>query len=94
MTNQNFDVELRDKAVVRAGLFLYHFDEAISLLALCRKHGVQVLGIDAFDISNGQTRPAMEHSIDFSSGSIIRHEDVLSYLESKRNLGLVFEIIY
>lgn len=94
MINRNFDTELRDKAIVRAGLLLYHFDEAISLLALCRKHGIQVLGIDSFDISNDHTRPVMEHSIDFSSESLIRHEDAVSYLESKRGLGLVFEIIY
>ena len=94
MINRNFDAEMRAKAVVRAGLLLYHIDEAISLVVLCQKHGIQVLGIDSFDISNDHTMPVMEHSIDFSSESPTRYKDAVSYLESKRDLDLVFEIIY
>lgn len=86
---------LSDRVITRGGLSLYRYDDAVLLIALCNNHNIQVLGIDAFSLIDGYTRPMMEHSIDLSNVETIkRNETAYNFLVSKRNLGLVFEVVY
>ena len=86
---------LADKAMIRGGLKLYRYDDAVSLVTLCDIHNIQILGIDAFFVADGYTHPMMEHSIDLSNTETTqRNEVAYKFLESKRNLELVFEIVY
>ncbi len=95
MTFNNFEVPLLKRAINRGGLHLYQHDDAMLLVGLCKKHNIQVLGIDAFFISDGKTHPKMEHSIDLSLYSIIEaNESAYKFLAERNKLDLVYEIIY
>lgn len=94
MKSHNLELALSDKAIARGGLNLYRHADAVHLVKLCKQHNVRILGVDAFVISDGCTRPVMEHSIDFSSQKIQDTEDVYEFLEARKDLDFAFEIIY
>lgn len=93
--NHNFFPILPDKAIIRGGLYLYSYNDAVSLVKICDKRKIKVLGIDAFYIGDGNTHPVMEHSIDFSGERCKQgNERVYEFLKSKQGYNLVFEIVY
>ncbi len=88
-------VGLTDKAIIRGGLQLYHYKEAVLLVESCIKSNIQILGIDAFLVRDGYTQPIMEHSIDLSSyDDACRNDKAYQFLMSRKNLDLVYEIVY
>lgn len=95
MTNNNFEEVLLDRAVIRGGLHLYRCCDAMMLVSLCNENNIQVLGIDAFFISNGKTHPKMGNSIDLSFYNLIEANNIAyRFLEKQAGLDLLFEIIY
>ena len=90
---------LYGKAIIRGGIEMYKYDDAITVIELCSRNNIQVLGIDAFSLSNEHTQPVQEHSIDFTSSTYIENnrandEAAHDFIESKKHLDLVFEIVY
>ena len=95
MRNDSFDSVFLDKAIQRGGLLLFNHADAMQLINLCKDKNIPILGIDAFFISDGYTHPVMEHSADFSRTALIDSFECASqFLESRKGLDLVYEIIY
>ncbi len=95
MTSNNFEDVLLDRAVTRGGLHLYRCCDAMLLVSLCNENNIQVLGIDAFFISNGNTHPKMENSIDLSSYNLIEANRIAyRFLEKQTGIDLLFEVVY
>jgi|GEM_PF-1452999 len=86
---------ITDKATIRGGLYLYNFSDAIDLITYCRDNNLSILGIDAFIISNDQTQPVSEHSIDYSVSSQNGNWDkAITFLQSKSSLNHMYEVTY
>lgn len=81
------------KAIVRGGTHLYRFTEALELVNLCQKSALPVLGIDSFLVTSSKTQPFMEHSVDLSD-SQNSYEEAKVFLNIKKDLGFVFEVVY
>lgn len=85
---------LRTRAINRFGLELYTHDDAIMIVEICMHDKIRILGIDAFDISDGFTHPVMEFSIDYTSTSSSECKpDAKEFLKMQKNLNLVYEIV-
>lgn len=90
-----FDLLLQGKAIRRGGLYLYRYDDAITLINLCTANNLQVFGIDTFFVSDGYTHPIMEHSIDLSNMDASEANiAACRFLDSRKNLDFVYEIVY
>ena len=90
--------EFKDKVIIKAGILLFSADDAITLIGRCQQLGLKILGIDAFKVTANTTQPILKHSIDYSKLNSKIKEDNWSiaknFLKERKNLGLVFEIIY
>ena len=80
-------------AIIRANTHYYEYQDALKLVELCRKNGVQVLGVDSFIITETTTQPFMEHSIDLSYCEN-SHEKAKDFIYQKRKCGFRFEVVY
>lgn len=81
-----------DKATIPACTPFFDADTAIEIIRECKKERIMIYGIDAVKISEYGTQPYMEHSVDYSSVSNV-WDEALTFINSKRNLGLHFEIV-
>jgi hypothetical protein len=79
-------------AVQRGGLFFFHPEKAIEIIEILQTSKVQILGLDAFKITETQTQPVMEHSIDLSFSKNSWNE-ARDFLNNRKTLGLLFEIV-
>ena len=75
---------------------LYTYDNALRLVALCEQHGIPILGIDSFIVTETKTQPYMSHSVDFSSieDKQCTFDMARNFLKSKQLYGFVFEVVY
>ncbi len=91
----NTDIENRilSKAIIKGGLHFYEIADAMPLIDILEEKKIQVLGVDGFTVSDSETIPYMEHSIDLSNETD-SHSKARAFLESKNNLNLVFEVVY
>lgn len=66
--------------------------DALQIIEDCRDRKIRVLGIDGFLITSTTTQPLMEHSVDYSN---IKEawDEAISFIHSKADLGLKFEVI-
>ncbi len=77
----------------RYGIMYFGFEDTLELLALCQKTNTEILGVDAFKLSDGDLiQPFSEHSFDFSSDSY-NYTWIIDFVSSKKDLGLVFEVV-
>jgi hypothetical protein len=58
--------EFVSRGLIRGGILFLRVDEAIEMVKRCREVKVQVIGIDAFILTDRTTQPVMEQSIDLS----------------------------
>lgn len=91
--NNDLEASILSKSAIRGGLHLYKYNEAIKLIELCRQSHLPVLGIDSFKITTTKTEPFLDHSVDLSECKN-SHEAAKEFLESKKMLGFVFEVVY
>ena len=87
-----FEKDFSNKAVIRGGIYLYNFKDAIDLIERCRQFNKRILGIDAFIISETTTQPVSEHSAEFKGQNNWQHAK--EFIQKKKNEGLYFEVVY
>ena len=83
--------EFSKRAIHRASVDLYKFNDAIMLVELCKEHKVPILGIDAFMIYGDKIQPNLEHSIDLSYENDYYHL-ALQFLNNRKNTDFVYEV--
>ncbi len=89
----NIEQSILSKAIIRGNTHYYEYKNAIELVDICHQNGLPVLGIDSFVVTETKTQPFMEHSIDLSD-SQDSHETAKAFLNLKKDLGFVFEVVY
>ncbi|MFB0957514.1 MAG: hypothetical protein QMB61_00675 [Clostridiaceae bacterium] len=82
----------KNHAIIPAYTPYFDAGTAIEIISECKKEQVQIYGIDAVKISEYGTQPFMEHSVDYSYVSNV-WDEALTFIHSKQNLGLHFEIV-
>ncbi|MEF2964205.1 colicin E5-related ribonuclease [Paenibacillus sp. M1] len=87
---------LEDKAIIRGGISLFSTNDALELVQLCEDKNYNILGIDAFIITDTTTQPVMEHSVDFTynSSSSGNWSEAKEFIQQKADYNFVFEIVY
>ena len=86
-----------DKAIIRGGIMFFSKNNALLFIKACKNSNIQILGIDAFYLSENNTQPSLENSVDFSSSEyIIKAGNIYSmainFLKGKDE-KLFFEIV-
>src|SRR5689334_12201497 len=59
--------EFREKGITRGGELHLRATDAIAFVRRCRDRGIQVLGVDAFHLTDTTRQPDMHESIDLTS---------------------------
>lgn len=88
----------KDKAIIRGGIMLFSKEDALLFVKACENNEIQILGMDAFYMTENYMQPSLDNSIDFSSSGYIPKEKNI-YLEAvnflkEKNEELFFEIVY
>lgn len=83
----------RANALARGGLLLFQPNEAMMIVAKLEQARVRVLGIDAFHVTPTVTQPLMEHSIDLAEQIENNWSKAKTFLDVKKQSGLLFEIV-
>ncbi|GGI98345.1 colicin E5-related ribonuclease [Paenibacillus hunanensis] len=78
--------------VKRGDTMYYNAEEALKLISKLKNSKSVIYGIDSVKIGANQTQPYMEHSIDFKN-SKSNWDAASAFIESKANLGLMFDIV-
>lgn len=63
------------------------------LVDICQQRGLPIIGIDSVVVTETKIQPFMEHSVDLSD-SQNSYEDDKIFLNHKKDLGFVFELVY
>lgn len=88
--------EFNGKAIVRGGIHLFSWRDALDLIKCCHLCQRKILGIDSFRITEHTIQPVLEHSVDFSikgksEGNWLEAEN---FIKERVEEELVFEIVY
>ena len=92
---QDLEKQFADRVIERHGLKLLRPADAAEYVARCSKHGIEVLGIDAFRVDGVSIQPMMEHSVDLSLSSAAgsHHQEAANFLESRLDSNLWFVVV-
>ena len=86
--------EFADKGVLRGAVFMLRAQSALEMVRRCREEGIEVLGLDAFRLTEQTTQPLMEQSIDLTKPGEgdcwIRAE---TFLAARTDSDLYFEVV-
>ena len=94
----NVELLFKDKAIQRAGSYVYKKEVAIDFIKECKKLGIEIFGIDAFIIGQNFTEPSMANSVDYTASPYLQSKPenswdmAISFLE-KRDDIYCFEIV-
>jgi hypothetical protein len=91
--SMNIEQPILSKAIIRGNVHYYAYENAIELVDICQRNRLPILGIDSLIVTETKTQPFMEHSIDLSD-SQNSYKDAKAFLDLKKNLGFVFEVVY
>lgn len=88
--------EFRDRAIVKAGTYLFGPQDAIEVVKKCSQIERKILGIDAFVVTDNTVQPFMEHSIDYSVGGLQggNWNEAEQFILERAEMGFVFEVVY
>lgn len=87
--------EFKSKAIVRSGITLFNWRDALALVERCHHLQKKILGIDSFNLTEQTIQPVSEHSIDFSIGKNNGNWlEAKNFIKERINEELVFEIVY
>jgi len=75
------------KAVLKEGVFLLKWSDAIGFIDECETQEIRILGVDAFFFDEKYIKPSLEHSVDFTSKSYIK-KDVSNYDHARRLIAI------
>lgn len=89
----NIEQPIISKAIIRGNTHYYGHENAIELVNICQQNGLPILGVDSFFVTEAKTLPFLEHSIDLSD-SQNSYKDAKAFLNLKKDLGFVFEVVY
>ena len=64
--SEDIEREFRSRTVVPGPTLFLDPEAALEPIRRATESGVRIPGIDGFVISEGKTRPSMEHSVDYS----------------------------
>lgn len=94
MNNTNTIIEsFRRLALERGGLLFFTAKNAILVIEALEQARIRVLGLDAFRVTESETQPLMEESVDLSTASNNTWEDAKHFLNKRSSSGLFFEIV-
>lgn len=90
--------DFKNKAIVRGGMFMFSFADALELVRACHNFRLRILGIDGFFLRGLVVQPTMEFSVDYtlsgiddpSSGNWEKAEE---FLLKHADKGLFFEVV-
>lgn len=89
--------EFISRAVLYTGeLMLLAANDALALVGRAAQLGVPILGVDALFLSRRGTESPIEHTADFSvavSAGDGCWEQADAFIEERRSLGMVFEVV-
>jgi hypothetical protein len=81
-------------ATNRGGLTLFKPSDAVSFIAAARVHGIPVVGVETFVVTESTTEPQMDHILDLSGADA--HCDTWSeaehFISERSTRGYLFEI--
>lgn len=85
---------INENSEKRQGLLnLFSIDNAIKAIEIAKQNEINVLGIDAFRITDTTICPFMEHSIDYSEKKNI-FDDAISFIKERKDMNFLFEITF
>ena len=84
--------EFEARGIVRGGTLMLGSSDAIALVDRAEALEIEVLGIDAFWVTDETTRPDMEHSTDFH---LVERSwrSAREFVVERADLGLMFEVV-
>jgi hypothetical protein len=89
--NNIFD-QFKEQSIQRGRTLYFSPLKAMEILRHLEREQIKVLGLDAVRISNNETQPFLEHSIDLSNREDC-HKTAIRFIEEKIGLELFFEIV-
>lgn len=89
----DIEKKFKTKGIVRGKTLLVPINCALEMILEAEKKGINILGIDGFFIKDDVTEPSMDNSVEFDEESL-NYEDAKKFLDSKKNKGLLFEIVF
>ena len=94
----DIETEFKEKAIIRGGILLFDPGVAIDFVRRCREERLNILGIDGFFVTETQTQPCSEHSVDFSIGNKSRSDDghwqqAEDFVRKRETSNLLFEVV-
>ena len=85
------------KAIIRGGVFLLKWNDAVEFINACQNERIRILGVDAFFLSEDRTQPSMEHGADFTAKPYNNEKDVgthdVARMMVERAKDMYFEIV-
>lgn len=86
--------EFADRGVLRGTVFMLRARDAMEMVRRCREEGIEVLGLDAFRLTEKTTQPLMEQSIDLSApGEGDCWTRAEAFLAARSDSELYFEVV-
>jgi hypothetical protein len=86
--------EFRHKAILRGGIFMFNPSDVLDVIKRCYELNIRIKGIDAFVLTESNTRPVPEQSMDYSYTQEGNWSDAENFIIERLNSGLVFDIVY
>jgi len=87
------ELMLMDKSIKRGGVVSYPKKDALDFVKECRIHGLRILGIDGFHITEAYTQPSLEDSVDYSKlEANVVYDLAIAFLKDRPD-ELYFEIV-
>jgi hypothetical protein len=89
-----FEQSFLDRATRRGGLTLFQAADALAFIDAARAHGVPVLAVETFLVTENTTEPQMDHILDLSGADT--HCDTWSeaehFISERSTRGYLFEV--
>jgi len=89
-----FEQSFLARATIHGGLTLFKPADALSFIAGARDHGVPVLGVETFLITDSTAEPQMDHILDLSGAD--KECDTWSeaehFISERSTRGYLFEV--
>ena len=90
----DFEQSFLARATDCGGLTLFKPSDALSLIAAARVHGVPVLGVETFLVTESTTEPQMDHILDLSGADAQcdTWSEAERFISERSTGGYLFEI--
>ena len=88
------DIQIRylDVGLLRGGIFLLKATDGLRFVDECERSGINILGIDGFNVFGEKIQPLQEHSFDLYGQTEKNHCIAREFLMKRADLNIWFEI--